>query len=158
MADSRPKTVDPVVKSLIGVDQRFDVRALILSLIGAPCVITAIFSVPLLITVDSVVFWLPLLALVMGFPVYVLVGAPALYWYVSQSEPRIWVAMAMGLASNCVASALIWIADALLGSGFIEFGLLYLFYGSIFAPVWAGGFAWGYLKLRRPHGAAPPSQ
>jgi hypothetical protein len=112
----------------------------------------ALVLAPLIVT--ALTFWIflvPVVALAMGGPVYLLLGIPLLLWWLSRKPPKpneiAWLAFCANLAVASGPYAFM----ALTGAAEPEFlALLYLIFGCIFAPLWAWTFGKLYLSLRRP--------
>lgn len=116
-----------------------DPVAFTLALIGAPCLVT-------LLTFWA---WIPVLALAMGAPLYLLFGTPVMWRALRRGMTRKGDFAWLGLKTNAVACVFAFpililfegqpgIADA---TGIC---VIYLFFGSIFAPIWGAVFAWLY--------------
>lgn len=112
---------------------------------------------PILFTAMS--FWalfIPVFALVLGGPAYLLVGTPLLLWYLRRhdGDPNALAA----LAFRVLVAALILVAliSALTGSGaLLGSSLWYIGFGMIFGPAWAYFFGFLYQKYRRAFFAKP---
>lgn len=112
----------------------------------------AMVLAPLLVTALTFwIFFVPVVALVMGGPFYLIVGIPLMLWWLSRNPPAAGEIAWIGFVANLVivAGLYLW----LLATGAREtegLPLLYLIFGSIFAPIWAWAFGKLYLRLRRP--------
>lgn len=112
----------------------------------------AMVLAPLVVTALS--FWLllvPVVALVMGGPVYLLVGTPLLLWWLSRNAPKPGEIAWLGFCSNLLICAGMYLFAMVSGQYNPEaMAMLYLVFGSVFAPIWAWAFGKIYLSLRRP--------
>ncbi|MCB1340008.1 MAG: hypothetical protein KDK24_02860 [Pseudooceanicola sp.] len=111
---------------------------LIAAMIGGPLAVTAL------------TFWLqiPAFALVMGGPFYLVAGLPAAWWHFR--KPRATAAMlpALAFAVNAALCVPAVVLFAVIGRQDLQqMASIYLFFGSIFAPVWATGTALIYRAL-----------
>ena len=121
-----------------GPKPRYSVNptAFLLALIGAPIVVT-VFS-----------FWtiIGLFALPMGIIPYYVIGTPTLLWAVGRIKPKFCEYALLGICGNAamaIGGALILVpmvgareAEAIL--------LVFVGFGMIFAPLYAGTFGWLY--------------
>lgn len=118
-----------------------DPVAFFIALIGGPLLFTAM------------TFWIllvPVFALVLGGPVYLVIGTPLLLWTLRYREPESGEIAMLAFKSVFGLSAVIAIAALITGETEILTGLLYFSaFGLIFAPLWAVSFCRIYLKLRR---------
>ena len=112
----------------------------------------ALILAPVLVTLLT--FWvllIPVFALVMGGPVYLITAVPVLLWWLGRREPDAGEIMLLAMAVNLAASALIYLYFlARVPNDPVGAAVMYLAFGSIFAPAWAGMFAWLYRRMRRP--------
>lgn len=112
----------------------------------------ALILAPLFVT--ALTFWIlliPVMALFMGLPVYLLTATPVLLWWLTRHEPNVIETAALGFTTNlCVCGVIYGYALIEMPHDPMTMPMLYLIFGSIFAPVWAGMFAWLYGKMRRP--------
>ena len=118
-----------------------DPTAFVVALIGAPLLVTAC------------TFWIgfiPLIALAMGGPVYLLLAIPVLLWDLPRHEPSFWRITAFGFLAAMSFAALLAIASLFVGGELRSAVMLYLIMGAIFGPLWAAPFAPIYLAMRRP--------
>ena len=111
------------------------------------------------LTVTALSFWIvfiPVFALVFGGPAYLILGVPALLWWLGRAEPKVGELAVLGFVVNLVATALVWVFMSIEAPYESEWlPRMYLIFGSVFAPVWSGVFARMYLSLRRPFFAQP---
>ena len=109
----------------------FDIIAFTAALICAPLVVTALTFVTVI----------PVFALIVGAPLYLVVGTPTLLWMVGRYPPRFAPYALAGLGAIFALMVLMWLLDLarpdLQASGFFGF----LVAGAVFAPLWAGTFA-----------------
>ena len=112
----------------------------------------ALVAAPLLVTLAT--FWIlfiPAFALVMGGPIYLIFATPVLLWWLGRREPSVIEIGLLAFAANLAVAGGLYLFVMLEGArepGFMA--MFYLIFGSIFAPLWAGVFAWLYRRLRRP--------
>ncbi len=113
--------------------------------------IAAMVGGPLLVTLAVV--WmqvLPLAALALGGPVYLLLGAPLLLWYLQRNPPSAFRISMLALAAILVAALLVGVVSVVLGQEqLVQFALFYAIFGAFFAPVWGAATGWLYIRLRR---------
>ncbi|MFK7754780.1 MAG: hypothetical protein AB8B51_19815 [Sedimentitalea sp.] len=111
----------------------------------------AIIAGPVLVTLFT--FWLvfvPVFALVMGGPIYLIIGVPVLMWDLSRnpaSAERISLMALLAIAILCVGT---WAYGALINDdSLMSISIFYGIFGGIFAPIW--GYVTGkvYLRMRR---------
>lgn len=126
-----------------------DPVAFFIALIGGPLIITAM---------TFWVFLVPVFALVLGGPVYLVIGTPLLLWTLRYREPKpdeiavLAFRSTFGLCAVIVIYALITSKPEIL-TGLPFFGAFSL----IFAPLWGNQFCKIYLKLRRDIYAPRPT-
>lgn len=129
------------------------------NLIDPVAFVLAMVGGPILVTLLS--FWvvfIPVVALIMGGPLFLLIGTPVLLWHLSYHPPMIDRISLLAFLTVLFASApilpiaLLWRNDQLLS-------LLMLFggFGLIFAPVWGMATGWIYVRLRRDFYSHPLS-
>ncbi|WP_299412757.1 hypothetical protein [uncultured Sulfitobacter sp.] len=119
----------------------------------------ALVGGPVLFTAAS--FWalfIPVFALALGGPVYLVIGTPLLLWYLRHhdGEPHdlAWLAFrVMVLALLLVATLAAITGD----EDLFGLGMAYTGFGMIFAPAWAYFFGTLYHCLRRDFFAIPRS-
>lgn len=124
-----------------------DPVAFVIALIGGPLLITA------------ATFWMlfiPVGALIMGGPVYLVIGTPLLLIYLRNNAGDTKGVMQLSLFAVlglCVGGGII----SLILAGSSTIGLIagLSIFAAIFAPLWAGGFGWIYFKLRKDMYAQP---
>lgn len=124
-----------------------DPVAFFAALIGGPLLFTAL---------TFMIFFIPVAALLLGGPLYLLVGTPLLLWYLRShdGDPG---ALAY-LAFKVMAFALVVMTViAVLTSDreFFGLGLWFTGFGMIFGPAWAYFFGVIYQSLRRDFFAKP---
>lgn len=112
----------------------------------------ALVAAPLLVTLAT--FWIlfiPAFALVMGGPLYLIVATPVLLWWLGRHEPSVVEIGLLAFGANFVVAGGFYLFAMLEGvrQPYI-LAMFYLIFGSIFAPLWAGVFAWLYRRFRRP--------
>lgn len=125
-----------------------DPAAFFVALIGAPLLVTA------------VTFWMlliPVAALAMGGPVYLILGTPLLLWFLRRNVGKGEDIAFLALAAVLIACGALFALGALLDEGdMIAIAFLYGGFGIVFGPAWAATFAFLYNRLRsdfsrRPH-------
>ncbi len=118
----------------------------------------ALISAPLLIGI--LFFWvylIPVFAIVIGGPVYLIVGAPILLWFLPRYGHHPILIAVLAFAANaallgaCYLGAVIWPESEL--QDFVPF----LMFGLIFAPLWGAAFGVLYGRMIRPGQGAQPS-
>lgn len=106
------------------------------------------------IVVAGATFWvllIPVIAVVMGGPIYLATATPLMLWWLGRRAPNTGEIAMLGFAANLVICGGIYLFELVenpRGPGSIA--MMYLIFGSIFAPVWAGVFASLYARIRRP--------
>lgn len=117
----------------------------------------ALIGAPILFTLLS--FWalfIPVFALVLGGPAYLVIGTPILLWYLRRNdgEPSDLGFLAFCIMAVCLALLLLFAAvtgdEQMLVTGCFFFG-----FGMIFAPAWAYLFGTLYRRFRRDFYAKP---
>ena len=111
----------------------------------------AVIAAPLLIT--ALTFWMwfvPVIALVLGGPVYLLCVVPVLMWDLPRQEPTFGRLALMGFLAAMVCAALMLAASVVIqDQGVLMLAGLYAVMGAIFGPLWGGTVAPLYKKFRR---------
>lgn len=128
----------------------FDVIAFVGALVLAPIAVTAL----------SFLLVIPLFALVLGGPIYLIIGTPVLLWMVGRYPPKAWRFALAGFLANLALCALVFAADRFIPSlAETSFGEnLYLaLWGLVFAPIWAAAFALLYRRFNRMARLVPQS-
>ena len=119
--------------------------------------VAALVLAPLLVTLVTCITIIPVFALVLGGPVYLIVGTPTLLWMVGRFPPdfsTFAVAGILGVFTLFGLTIAFHMARPDEGAG----ELLAIFvWGIIFAPLWAGSFAPIYRRLNRMARLAPLS-
>ena len=112
----------------------------------------ALVAAPLLVTLLT--FWIilvPVLALAFGGLVYLAMSVPVLLWWLGRHDAETGPIAWLAFGSNLLFSAGIYLYMLLAGVSQPEpLALLYLVFGSVFAPLWAAVFARLYRRWRRP--------
>ncbi|PIE15124.1 MAG: hypothetical protein CSA70_00570 [Rhodobacterales bacterium] len=97
------------------------------------------------IVVALLTFWIlriPVVALVLGGPYYIAFGGPVLYWRLTRGPLAVFEAAFLALGVNLFLGGGTWAWGQIIeDSELITRGHVYLFFGSIFAPLWGGTFA-----------------
>ncbi len=118
--------------------------------IHMPAFFGALILAPLLVTALSFYVVIPVFALMFGAPIYLALGTPLLLWQLSRIPCTSSDCAAAALLANAAACALAMLYSALTqNDDLVGLTLFYLFFGSIFAPLWGGMFGWLYLKFTR---------
>ena len=111
----------------------------------------ALIAAPLLVTAATFwVYFIPLMALGLGGPIYLAMALPVLLWDLPRQEPSFGRLAGLGFAASTGLALLAGLLGLILQSedmGMIA--IIYGIFGAIFAPLWAGFFAPLYLKFRR---------
>ncbi|MBU2981893.1 hypothetical protein KO498_08700 [Lentibacter algarum] len=119
--------------------------------IHMPAFFGALVLAPILDTALTFFLIIPLFALYMGAPFYLLIGTPTLLWMLSQAECRPVNCAVAAVLSSTTASALVlaysWITQ---DESLSQAALLYLFFGAIFAPIWGATFGYLYMFFTKP--------
>jgi hypothetical protein len=117
----------------------------------------ALIAGPLLVTAMS--FWfllIPVFALVMGGPIYLIIGTPLLLIYLRYNQPNVggiaFMALVAVLALFPITSVFSWILGDL---GLLQGSVFFLGFGLLFGPLWAVAFSKIYLRMRRDFYAIP---
>jgi hypothetical protein len=128
----------------------FDVIAFVGALVLAPVAVTAL----------SFFLVIPLFALPLGGPIYLIIGTPILLWMVGRYPPQAWRFALAGFLANLTLCALVFAADRFIPSlaetGFGE-NLYLALWGLVFAPIWAAAFALLYRRFNRMARLVPQS-
>ena len=106
---------------------------------------------PVLVTLLS--FWLvgiPVAALILGGPLFLIVGIPVLLWHLAHHAPEISRISLLALISIVI----LFVVTATLAALFAEYEMISLaiwfgLFGGIFAPLWGAMTGWIYIRLRR---------
>ena len=109
----------------------FDVIAFTAALICAPLVVTALTFVAVI----------PVFALILGAPLYLVIGTPTLLWMVGRYPPRFVPYALAGLGSILALMALMGLLNIARPDLRVSELFGFLVAGSVFAPLWAGTFA-----------------
>lgn len=116
----------------------------------------ALVAGPLAVTAAT--FWLvvPVFALGLGAPFYVLLGAPLMAWHMRYHRPNPRRFAMLGLLANLGTPVLLMAYAALIDDIYLKDMWLFFFgFGMIFAPAWCSTFAVIYRRLERPFYAQP---
>ena len=136
----QPRTPRPVRYAI-------DPTAFVIALIGAPLVVTAL------------TFWMafvPVIALVLGGPVYLAFAIPVLLWDLPRRRPTFGRLALLGLGAVAAFTFVLFVANLVFPEGrFDTLVRVYGIMGAIFAPLWAGTFAPLYRNFRQARFAAP---
>lgn len=118
--------------------------------IHATAFFAALVLAPLCVT--GATFWLvvPVFALLMGTPAYLILGTPLLLWHLSRKPCVAGEVAFLAFAANLAAmAATLLTALFLQDKGLHEFALLYFGFGLIFAPLWGWMFGTLYTHFTR---------
>jgi hypothetical protein len=110
---------------------------------------------PLVVAVAGCWLFFPVAAVVVGGPIYLLVGTPILLWLVTRVAPEFDRFAGVGLLANVGLFALTTLLFPFVNSPVPAGGLFIGLWGFVFAPLWAGTFAVLYRKLYRPYRLYP---
>jgi len=120
--------------------------AFCLALVGGPLICTAL------------TFWIliPIFALVLGGPVYLVVGTPVLIWYLRRNdgEPGDLAFLAF-MVMAALLVLFVGFGFATSNNDILDGGLVLAAFDLIFAPVWALFFGSIYRRYRRDFFAKP---
>lgn len=112
----------------------------------------AMVLAPLIVT--ALTFWIlfvPVFALLMGGPFYLLAGIPLMLWWLSRHAPKPGEIACLGFCANLVICAGMYLFAIMTRQNDPEgLAVVYLIFGSVFAPLWAWAFGKLYLSWRRP--------
>ena len=124
-----------------------DPVAFFVALIGGPLVVTLC---------GFWVLFIPVFALILGGPLYLMVGTPVLLWYLRHRDGAPSDLAFVAFASMIVGIAPLLLAFAVTGDAeFMSVGFMYIGFGMIFAPLWTYVFGKIYHNLRRDFFAKP---
>lgn len=120
------------------------------ALIGAPILVTLPALSAYFSSVPISFFYIPIFALVLGGPVYLVIGTPLLLWSLRQHEITPGSIAVLAVIAQ-IAVVIVSTVVVVLFSQIELSTLIPLFggFGMIFAPLWGATFGWLYLKLRR---------
>lgn len=113
--------------------------------------VLAMFGGPVLVTVLS--FWLvgiPVAALILGGPLFLIIGTPVLLWHLVRHTPEVSMISLLAL----ISVGTLFVVTAILAALFADYELVsvavwYGLFGGIFAPLWGAMTGWIYIRLRR---------
>ncbi|SMX45820.1 hypothetical protein [Actibacterium lipolyticum] len=119
----------------------------------------SLFGAPFFVAVLGCILIIPIFALPYGFPFYLLIGTPILWWLVRRGESDKSVFAGWGFLGN-LATPLLFLIWAELTDGYANEGLaIFLFvFGMLFAPLWALAFIHLYARLQRDFYKTPMQQ
>lgn len=121
--------------------------------------VTALIGGPLLVTAVS--FWLlfiPVYALVLGGPIYLVIGTPLLLIYLRRAPVSLKGVSVLALLPVAALMLLILLWGLISrDDDIIRGGLLFGLFGLFFAPLWAAAFGWVYLKITARRARQTPS-
>ncbi|MBB3993183.1 hypothetical protein GGR95_000811 [Sulfitobacter undariae] len=124
-----------------------DPVAFFVALIGGPLVVTLC---------GFWVLFIPVFALILGGPLYLMVGTPVLLWYLRHHDGAPSDLAFVAFASMIVGFAPLLLIFAVTGDReFFATGFMYIGFGMVFAPLWTYVFAKIYHSLRRDFFAKP---
>lgn len=103
--------------------------------------VAALVLAPFLVTLVTCITIIPVFALVIGGPIYLIVGTPTLLWMVGRFPPVFSPFALAGLTAMVVLVVLAAVANLIRPEqGWGEMIPIFL-WGFVFAPIWAGTFA-----------------
>ncbi len=120
-----------------------DPFAFVLALLGAPCLIAIL---------GFWAFFIPVLGVLFGGPLYLALGTPALLWFLPRYGPHAVQIMALACFANVALCFLIGSAVVLFPNSKTDLADLvpvYLLFGTPLAAFWGLAFAWLYPKFER---------
>ncbi len=124
-----------------------DPVAFFIALIGGPMLFTAL---------SFWILFIPVFALVLGGPVYLVVGTPVLLWYLRNHDGDPVDLSTLGIeAMGCLGLLLPVVAAFARDGDLLSSGLFFIGFGMIFAGAWAYCFGRIYQYLRRDFFAKP---
>ncbi|UYV38183.1 hypothetical protein N4R57_03590 [Rhodobacteraceae bacterium D3-12] len=106
----------------------------------------ALLLAPLIVGIlGAPLYLISMLALLFGLPVYLLLGAPVMFWMLCRGERRKSAFAVAGVLLNSTFVIGLYIAypDS---NGL---GIFYLLFGTAFAPIWAATFTALYKRFTR---------
>lgn len=113
--------------------------------------VAALIAAPLLVTVLGCVLVVPVFALILGAPVYLIVGTPLLLWHLSRRPARAGDIACLAFAANAALVIAASGAARFAPRGTIDDSIPYLLaIGLIFAPIWGATFAYLYRAFMNP--------
>ncbi|GHC55881.1 hypothetical protein [Neogemmobacter tilapiae] len=102
---------------------------------------------PFVVTLMTFYLLVPMRALILGLPVYLALGTPVLLWMVGRYPPVFATYAGAGLVVNLALVIFCrWLAEFRDG---MELMTVLATIGFLFAPLWAGCFAWLYRSFYR---------
>jgi hypothetical protein len=114
--------------------------------------VAALIAAPLLVTFFTCYLFVPIAALIIGGPVYLVIGTPILLWMVGRYPPTFWWFALAGFLANAALCVMLVAATKVLpaGQNIVSGDMIYMAYwGLLFAPIWAGTFAPLYRNWNR---------
>lgn len=122
--DARPSTglIDPV--------------AFALALVLGPALATLVLAWAIV----------PVFALLMGWPAFVIIGTPILLWWLQHHEVRVRDIALLSFLANAALAGILAAYDQANGH---TSAVNYALFGLFFGPLWGAGFADIYRRLRR---------
>ena len=114
----------------------------------------ALILAPFIVTLMTFYLLVPIAALIFGLPIYLAFGTPVLLWMVGRKPPVFAVYAWAGLLADL---GLVYLSFALAtwSEAFEKLGTIAVM-GLIFAPLWAGCFAWLYRSFYKVRYASGP--
>jgi hypothetical protein len=115
-----------------------------------PAFFAALVLAPLLVTAFT--FWLiiPIFALVVGGPIYLVLGTPTLMWMLSRGwSGASTIALMAAFANVAACLAAIGLAQLAGLPKTAEAAPAFLSFGLIFAPLWGATFGWLYSSFTK---------
>lgn len=119
----------------------------------------ALLAAPVLVTLGSFWFFLiPVAALVLGGPIYLVLGTPLLLIYLQRHACSVGGVMALAAVAVLSIIPFGWLVALSTGErGILQVSLFVAGFGLIFGPCWAAAFAKLYNKMARNSLALPDS-
>lgn len=111
----------------------------------------ALIGGPLMVTLATCwILFIPVIALGLGGPVYLILGTPLLLIHLHRNAGDTGEITFLAFLANLSLFPLAVVADVLGDPWDLSEGILfYGAFGMIFAPAWAAGFGYVYTRLRR---------
>lgn len=106
----------------------------------------ALIGAPLVVAILGIwIAFIPVIAVIMGGPLYLVLGVPALLWFIPRYGVTPWKIGALAVVVNALGSAVLIALLTAVNPKFdtVDFALLYLGFGTPHAFAW--GLAFGFL-------------
>ena len=111
----------------------------------------ALIAAPLLVTVLGFILVVPVFALILGAPVYLIVGTPLLLWHLTRRPARVGDIACLAFAADLLLVIFAFGLTHFAPQGTIDDSIPFLLaFGLIFAPLWGATFAYLYRAFMNP--------